>query len=233
VSRITRKELKTDKFALEIGHTVSFFEEHRREIIRYGGIAVALLVVLIGYLVYTGRRHSAREQMLARAIQIQESSVGPPTPGPNVNFPTQDLKDQAALQAFSEVRAQYGNSAEGEIAQYYLASIHADQGKLAEAEKLYKEVAEHGDAKYAALAKLSLAQVYFAEGRADQGESLLRELIAHPSMFVSSDQATIQLARMLATTKPAEARKLLDPLRTKAGAVSQTVLSVLQELPPQ
>ena len=41
MSRITRKELKTDKFALEIGHTVTFFEEHRQEIIRYGGVALA------------------------------------------------------------------------------------------------------------------------------------------------------------------------------------------------
>ena len=36
MSRITRKELKTDKFALEVEHTVSLFEQHRQEIIRYG-----------------------------------------------------------------------------------------------------------------------------------------------------------------------------------------------------
>ena len=36
MARITRKDLKTDKFALEVGHTVDFFEEHRREVVRYG-----------------------------------------------------------------------------------------------------------------------------------------------------------------------------------------------------
>ena len=36
MARITRKELKTDKFALEVEHTVNFFEEHQKEIIRYG-----------------------------------------------------------------------------------------------------------------------------------------------------------------------------------------------------
>jgi len=233
VARITRKELKTDKFALEIGHTVSFFEEHRKEIIQYGGVALAVVIIVFGYMIYSGSRHSAREQMLARAIQIQESPVGQPSPGQNVNFPTQDSKDQAALKAFADVRTQYGNSEEGLIAQYYLGSIHADQGKLAEAEKLYKEVADHGNAKYSPLAKLSLAQVYFADGRPDQGEALLRDLIAHPSVFVSSEQATIQLARLLAPKKPAEVRKLLEPLRGKTGAVSQTALTVLQELPPQ
>jgi len=233
VSRITRKELKKDTFALEIGHTVTLFEEHRKEVFRYGAIALAILVIVVGYMVYSGRRHSARELLLARAIQIQESPVGPPTPGQNVNFPTQDVKDQAALKAFSEVRAQYGNSSEGLIAQYYLGSIHADQGKLAEAEKLYKEVADHGDAKYSPLAKLSLAQIYFADGRADQGERLLRDLIAHPSLFVSSDQATILLGRMLAPKKPAEARKLLEPLREKPGIVGQTAITAAGEIGPQ
>ena len=42
---------------------------------------------------------------------------------------------------------------------------------------------------------------------------MLRDLIAHPTIFVSKEQATITLARYLAPKKPAEARKLLDPLR--------------------
>jgi len=233
VARITRKELKKDKFALEIGHTVTLFEEHRTEIVRYGGVALAVVVIIIGYMMYSGRRHSAREQMLARAIQIQESPVGPPTPGQNLNFPTQDVKEQAALTAFSEVKAHYGSTPEGQIAQYYLGSIHADQGKLAEAEKIYKEVADRADQKYASLAKLSLAQIYFADGRADQGESLLRDLMAHPSIFVSSDQATVMLARLMGPKKPAEARKLLEPLRGKTGTVGQTAITALGELPPQ
>ena len=32
MARITRKELKADKFALEVEHTVTLFEEHKREI---------------------------------------------------------------------------------------------------------------------------------------------------------------------------------------------------------
>ena len=114
-----------------------------------------------------------------------------------------------------------------------MGSIKADQGKLAEGEKLFQEVAQKGDEKYASLAKLSLAQIYFADGRADQGEKVLRDLIANPTIFVSSDQATISLARMLAPKKPAEARKLIDPLRTRPGGVGQVALTMLAELPPQ
>src|ERR1019366_5855401 len=44
VSRITRKELKTDKFALEVEHGISFCEHHKNERLKYGvpagGVAI-------------------------------------------------------------------------------------------------------------------------------------------------------------------------------------------------
>jgi hypothetical protein len=41
------------------------------------------------------------------------------------------------------------------------------------------------------------------------------------------------LARFLAQKKPAEARKLLDPLRTRQGNVGQVALSLLAEISQQ
>ena len=233
MARITRKELKSDKFALEVEHTVTFFEDHQKEIIRYGAIALAAIVLIGAYMMYSKRQHAQREQALARAIQVQESPVGPPTPGVNNNFPSQEAKDQVALQAFTEVESKYQGTTEGDIAEYYLGAIQADQGKLAEAEVHFKKVADHGDSKYASLAKLSLAQIYFSDGRAEQGERLLRDLIAHPTIYVSKEQATITLARFLLHKNPAEARKLLDPLRSRQGSVGQVALQLYGELPPQ
>jgi predicted negative regulator of RcsB-dependent stress response len=232
VARITRKELKTDKFALEVEHTVNFFEEHQPELIRYGGIGVGVVLLIVGYMFYANHQHSVRQDALAHAIQVQEAPVGPPTPGQNFNFPTQDVKDQAAEKAFAEVASKYSGSDEGQIAQYYLACIKADQGKLAEAEKGFKEVADHAGKNYASLAKFSLAQIDFSTGHADQGEALMRDLIANPTIYVSKEQATISLASFIAKNKPAEARKLLDPLRSIPGPVGQTVLQKLGELPP-
>jgi predicted negative regulator of RcsB-dependent stress response len=233
VSRITRKELKTDKFALEVEQTVTFFEEHQKQLIRYGGIALAVAVLIAGYTLYARHQHSKREEALYKAIQVQEAPVGPPTPGTNMNFPTQEAKDQVAIRSFSDLVSQYPGSAEGEIAKYYLGAIQADQGKLADAEKTFKEVAEKADARYASLAKLSLAQIYFADGRDSQGEAILKDLADHPTEFVSKDQANLTLARYIIAKKPAEARKLLDPLRTKSGAISQAAMTLYTELPAQ
>ena len=104
-------------------------------------------------------------------------------------------------------------------------------GSLPEASKLFQEVAQKGDERYASLAKLSLAQIYFAQGNLDAGRKILDDLIAHPTLFVSKDQATIALARALIATKPEEARKLLDPLRTRGDAVGQVALTLYGQLP--
>jgi predicted negative regulator of RcsB-dependent stress response len=229
VARITRKELKTDKFALEVEHTVTFFEEHRREIVRYGGIGLAAILVVFGYTVYSRHRHVDREQALTQAIAAQEAAVGAATSG--MTFPTQEAKDQATQKAFTEIRTKYSGSNEADIAGYYLGAIQADQGKMAEAEKTFRDVADRADAKYASLAKLSLAQVYFAEGKKDEGEKLLRDLMAHPTIFVSKDQATMSLARQLLSTKPEEARQLITPFFNRNDAVGQAALTMSADLP--
>ena len=232
MARITRKELKTDKFALEVEHTAEFFEEHRQDIIRYGGAAAVVLVLIFGYFLYSRSQHANREEALSKAIQVQEAPIGPSQNG-SLAFPTQEAKDQEALKSFHDLQSKYSGSNEGEIAEYYIGSILSDQGKLAEAEKSFQEVAQKGNEKYASLAKLSLAQIYFADGRGSQGESTLRDLMAHPTVFVSKEQAQIALARYLVKSNPTEARKLLDPLRTQGGSVQQVALTLYGELPPQ
>jgi predicted negative regulator of RcsB-dependent stress response len=232
VSRITRKELKTDQVALQVSHGLTFFEEHREQVGKYAGIAAVVAVLIVGYSIYSRNEHARREAALGQAIRVQEAGVGVSGNG-GLAFPTQEAKDTEALRVFSDIRSKYSGTAEGEVAQYYLGSIKADQGKLAEAEKLFQEVSQKADEKYASLAKLSLAQIYFADGRNDQGEKVLRELMNRPTVFVSKEQATVTLARYLAPKKPAEARKLLEPLRTVQGPVSQIALSMLGDLPPQ
>lgn len=230
MSRITRKELKTDKFALEVEHTVTLFEEHRKELIRYGVIALAVVALIAAYMLYSRSQHAAREQALAKAIEVQEAPVGNSGTG-GLSYPTQQAKDAAATKAFSDLRNNYSGSAEGEIAGYYLASIQADEGNIAQAEKSFQEVANHAEDRYASLAKLSLAQIYFSDGRNAQGEAMLRDLIKNPTIFVSSDMATVTLAKhYIAQKNNAEAKKLLEPLRARQGGVSQIAVTMLGEI---
>ena len=233
MARITRKELKTDKFALEVEHTVDFFEEHRTEIFRYGAAAlvVAALVALI--FVYRAHQHTVRQEALAKAMAVLQAPIGPAAPGAAQSFPTQDAKDKEATKEFSELAANYSGTDEGYIAEFYLGCMAADQNNLGDADKRFSSVANSAGKKYASLAKLSLAQINFAEGKPGPGEQLLRSLMDNPTVFVSKDQATLVLAKMLAPTKPAEARKLLEPLRGKPGPISSAAIQAYGELSAQ
>jgi hypothetical protein len=55
----------------------------------------------------------------------------------------------------------------------------------------------------------------------------------HPTIYISKEQATISLAHFIARKNPVEARKLLEPLRSQQGAIGQSAIQVLGELPPQ
>ena len=231
MDRLTRKELKTDKFALEVGHGVEYVTEHKQQVIRYGSIAagiVVLALILYGFFSY---RAGVREDALRDALQVQDAQVGQAQPDGRLSFPTQDAKDAAVKKALTGVADKYPGTQQGAVARYYLGTMAADKGDLATAEKNLRDVVDHGNANYASLAKLSLASVLQAENKGAEGEKLLRSVIDHPTVFVSKEQATIALARYLAPTKPQEARKLLEPLRTERSTVSRAALTTLSELP--
>lgn len=231
MDRLTRKELKTDKFALEVGHGFEYVSEHRRQVVRYGSIAagvVILALILYGFLSY---RSGVRDEALKDALQIQETPVGQAAAPGRPSYPTEEAKNAAFKKALTEVASKYPGSQQGATAEYYLGAMAADQGDLATAEKLFRSVADNGSKDFASLAKLSLAPVLQAENKGAEGERLLRSLIDHPTAFVSKDQAIIALARYLAPTDPQQARKLLEPLRTERSSISRVALTVLSEIP--
>ncbi|MDQ6663406.1 MAG: tetratricopeptide repeat protein [Acidobacteriota bacterium] len=229
--KLTRKELKTDRFAVAVEHQLDFVSLHRTQVVRYAVVALALVLVGVGIYLYREHQRSVREEKLADAIHIQESPVTPAGQPGALSFPTEGAKRAAAVKAFSGIATEYSGSNEGDIAGNYLGAIAADQGKLDEARKRFQTTVDSGNKNYASLAKLSLAQIDFSENRVADGEKLLRGLMDSPTDLVSKEHAAIALARGIGKTKPAEARKLLEPLRTEAGAVSQAAINAISDLP--
>jgi predicted negative regulator of RcsB-dependent stress response len=232
VDRFSRKELKQDKFAAEVTHTVGYLAEHRSQAMRYTVIGVVAVVLVVGFFTWRSRQTKDRHQALVAALEIRQSPVGPSQGDPNLRtFATDQDKAKAEMAAFSDVASRYSGSEEGTIAQYYLGVIAADQGNLAGAAKAFQELIADGGSEYASLAKLSLAEVYKAQGKINDGEQLIRSVIAKPTAFVSKEQATIALAHFLASKNPTEARKLLEPLRSERTAVSRVALNELGTIP--
>ncbi len=231
-SQLTRKSLKHDKFAEEVEHTVSFFAAHRAQSIRYGGVALVAIVVLAAVFYFRNSRHSVREQVLGDAIALMNAPLGAPASPGALSFPTGDAKNTAVTKALNKIVSDYSGSEEAYVAEYYLGSRAADAGKIDEARKDYRDVADRANANYASLAKLALAQIDFASNRGGEAETLLKDLMDRPTDLVSKSEATIAYAKGIASTRPEEARKLLTQLvgdkdNTEASQIAVAALSDL------
>jgi predicted negative regulator of RcsB-dependent stress response len=232
VDRITRKKLKQDEFAEDVGLTVDFLNEHRPQAIKYGAAGLIAIVLIVGLFAWFRYRGAERQAALSEALQVWQTPVGPAQEGLDIKpFATDQDKQKAVQKAFSEVAAKYSGSNEAAVAEYYMGATAANDGKLAAAEMAFKEVIDSGNANYASLAKMILAGVYQSEHRQADGEKLLQSLVDKPTDFVSKEQATIALARYIASSDPERAKKLLTPLRTARPAISRLATAELNALP--
>jgi tetratricopeptide (TPR) repeat protein len=236
LAKLTRKELKTDKFAEEVTHSLAFLSGHRRQAILYGAGGLVLVLLIAGIFFYRRNAAQDRQAALTAALRISSASIGTPS-GPDdvrVMFPTQAAKEEAERKAFQELSAKYPSSNEAAVAEYQIGVLDANAGNLDAAAKHFQAAITYGDTEYSAIAKLSLAQVYVGQGKTGEVETLLRDLIAHPTLLVSKEQATLMLAKAISDSKPEEARNLLEPLeKDTRTTISQNAAELLAALPPK
>jgi predicted negative regulator of RcsB-dependent stress response len=230
MDRHTRKELKTDKFAQGVGTGFEFIAEHRGQAVRWGVIALAVVVIAAGVWLYRTHQATQRTELLAKAMQVDDATVGTPQP-PRLNFPTAEDKEKARIAAFTDVAVKYPGSQEAAIAQLAVAAAQADKGQVDEALKTFQNIKDTAPDPYNSVAKLSLAQIYISQGKADEAEKLLRQLVDNPTIFVSKEQATLDLGQLLAKKNPTEARKLLEPLsQSKRTVVSRAAVAAMSNI---
>jgi predicted negative regulator of RcsB-dependent stress response len=234
VDKLTRKELKSDKFALEVQHGVEFVSGHRQQVIKWAGPAAAVVLIVIGVIWYRSYQHNAREEAMHSAMQVQNSIVGPSQNEYVVSFPTQDARQAAVVKSWGDLASKYPGTQEGDIGEFFLGTNAADKGMLPDAVKHFTAAIDSGNGPYASEAKLALAQVYAAQGKLNDGVKLIQSVIDHPTVMVSKDTAVLALADLIKNSDPKRAHQLTDPLRTSPrAAVSKAAISLESSIPPQ
>ena len=229
-----RDDLKKDQFVETVGHSVEYVAGHKQQLYTYGGLALAVVAVALGVYWYTGNKRATEQADLSQALQIKQATIGAAAqPGdPRPSFATQQDKDKALSKALNDVVARHGGSDAAAVALFQLGVTAADAGNMAEAGKHFEQAAQTGSREYASAAKLALGQVYQALGKNADAEKVFRELVASPTVVVSKEQALFSLARLLALSNPAEARKLIDPLQKDSRPViARNAVALLGELP--
>ena len=231
---MTRHELKEqirhDQFTDAVSQAYEYAVSHRKEVTRWAIIGGAVVLAIVLGLWYSSSRAASRRADLESALAIAEAPVGQAAAG-TPNFLTQEAKNTAALKALSGVITKDGGSREGYIAQYYRGTLRAQTGDASGAEADLESVAKSGT-ETASLAKIALAQLYAGQNKPAQAQAYLRELIAKPGDLVSKEQAQILLAQLLVNSNPAEAKKIVQQVKSNP-AHSPAVTRAADEVVPQ
>lgn len=230
MDKFTRKELKTDHFAKAVGHTLEELGHRRQQVTRYaliGAVVVVLIIAAVGFFRY---RAAEREAALHAMFRVLETPVEELDQTGGRAFATKAERDAALEKAAQELAASYPNSREGAMALYFLATDLAEKGDLNKALEMLDSAMKAGDADTRGLAGFARAEVLRGLDRKDEAETALRAVIAKPGGMVNANQATLALADLIAQSKPDEAIKLLEPLRTQEGSVQQLAARRISEI---
>jgi TolA-binding protein len=169
VEKITRKDIRHDirhdKFVEEVN---SFYDTMRENATRFIGAVIVLLALFgIAYAVYAYRSHqeSVAQKQLALAIDIMISPVGAQQPGaPASKYRTEAEKIAKAQPILAEVAKKRGTDA-ADIAELYIASLAAQKGDVAGAQKrLEAFIKDHPKSILAGSARMSLYDLKLASG---------------------------------------------------------------------
>jgi tetratricopeptide (TPR) repeat protein len=228
--------MKQDEFSARMAGIVDFYSEHKNRVALAVLAAVGALAVALGAYYYIRSQQNRAAAAFATALNTYHSPVlnNPPSV-PNLEYyPTNDAKNEKALEGFNSVAEGYSSYAAGRLARYYAAICLRELGRHDEAETEFEALTRSGDEGVASLAKLGLASVYEATGRGPEAETIYRDLEEHPTEAVPAVTARIARANLYRQTDPAQAatlyRQVLEENRgTAAGDYAEAMLAQLPQ----
>ncbi len=232
MARISRKQLKQDRFVEEVGESVSYIASHRNRVIAGSVIVIALVIGVTSYGGY--RRHQATEARRAfhSAMDLFHGVVEAEQRVGFVTFTTYAEKYRRTTEALEQVSKDFPSQPEGAAAEYYLALLEVEQDKFQEAQKRLEELLPRADEETAALARLTLGELSVRQGKLEDARKYYQYVIEHPTTLVPKQRAQLALARALVDSSPDEARALLDELVKQSGPVAVAAGATLRELEP-
>lgn len=181
--RLSKKQLKRDRFVERTFDWAHWAETHRREMI---GGAIALAVLAAGFFVYRGVSRGAEEEAARDYLMARQGYFAG-------NYPLA-VSD---LQGFID---RHGDTPYADDALLFLGESQLQAGQPAEAVATLEELlAEHGGSPMAENARVLLAVAYGQAGQVDRAVETYREAIENASFDEQRVQLHEALARLFET----------------------------------
>lgn len=198
MDRQHRRELKHDKFVDEIGALSIRARENQRTLYLTAGAVLAVALIAFGIYFFRSSRERKAQTLLGSAISTIESPLIQPAPAenpPTAKFKTEAERTAAAEKEFKELQNRYGGSDAADVANLYLARIHASRGDSAGARKLLESfVNEHGDHLLVGPARYSLYQLRIESGESQQVATEINAELTKQEPVLPSDSLLSVLA---------------------------------------
>ena len=172
-----------------------------------GLIAAVLVAVGLlggGYWFWQSQQVAQASELLADARAVASAQIAaPPQAAPGVaapapvpnSYPTEAARSEAALKKFEAVAAAYPTTQPGLAARFQIASLQAEMGKHAEAEKTFQDVVTRdGNGLYGRMARLGIAALQVRSARFDPAIQTFSELSQRTDSDLPVDGILMQLA---------------------------------------
>ena len=230
MARISRKQLKHDRFVEEVGQSVVYVSSHRKQMLIWGGVALALIIAIFSYADYRRTRAAEAKAELQKAVEMYHGKVDTQEQPGGITFPTTIARVRDTTEQLGKVSSEYADREEAVAADYYLALLEIEQEKVEEAQQRLEGLAD-GKSEYAALARLALADLHARRQEDEPARRHYQYLIENPTRVVPKSRAQLALARYLsATDKEEEAKTILEEMMKQPGEAGISAGTTLTEL---
>jgi predicted negative regulator of RcsB-dependent stress response len=230
VARLTRKELKTDRFAEKVGAAVGGVLDHKKEVTRYGMIAALVVVLIIAGVAWYRAQAKQRRADFDVLLRTMESTVAPPGQSAGTTYATEADKEKAVAAALEEFTKSHAGTNEDALARYFIASNAVETGNLDKALSEVEVAIKNGNSDTAAVARFLKANILASQGKDDDAEKLYRQLLNTSSGFMTKGEVTVALAKLIGKKNPDEAIKLLEPMRLSEGSTQRIASQTIEEI---
>lgn len=214
---IKRDNKQPDQFVLATENGLQWAKSNRRSAFLYTGLALLLILLLVGGYSLYEHRVSEAQTALGEAMQVYQTPLvrpDQPLPPGMKAFNTAKERAEKANSKFVDVAQRFSMTEPGKLAQYFAGLTYMEAGQNGPAEDTLKKVSSGWNGDTAALAKLSLAQLYAQTGRSSQAVELYQQLAKGDAVTVPPGLAQIQLAEMYsAEGKTEQARQVYAQLK--------------------
>ncbi|MBZ5638794.1 MAG: tetratricopeptide repeat protein [Acidobacteriia bacterium] len=213
--RISRKSMKQDEFIEAAFDAGAWIEKHWRTVAAGVGAALALILIVVAWSWWSGRRSDEVERLLSEGLYLYSGPED--TSGAAAKAPSGGGRYAEALPLFEKAARLGANSARGRVAEFYQGASLLRLGRTAEATPILEEVAGTAqDRPLADAARGMTAEAYAKAGDVDKAAAAYRKLAEEPGAAFPPDFALLQLSRVLDDHgKGQEARLVLQEIVTK------------------